>query len=276
MSSPQLASTSELQASFDYENPPELTLNDYYQILPLLNSYKAQIPKEVATHINSTDESRKNPEPKDILLICRTLLNLWVYSNTGEEKRQKVCSAIRREIFNTFGIATTSCICTMKQRASIIAAAGGADQLRVLKERFNVPYKDDNQFLYSFVSYLNSLVSDGFRKQYYSSSVAVLQSSYSGKSRLMSRLAELLPMAYICCPEKSVLPSYPLQTPIDWEMLFSFNTRREMPARTDFFILARCISFLNTLALFCASVALKCRYLLTLTILFYLVCFIVK
>lgn len=248
------------QEPFDFETPPRIPLDEYREALPFLAGYIDSIPREVAIHIDTKGIAWKTPESKYILPVCRALLDLWVYSSTGEDGRRKTCAKIREQMFSTYNVTTRGCLCIMRERASVIAAAGGAEQLSILKERFNVPYKDGHKFVYIFVSYLNSLIFHGFRTRYFSCSVAILQSSYSGKSRLMARLAELLPMAYICCPEKSVIPSYPLQTPIDWDMLLSMSSYDANSDLANSLIFARCISFLNTLALFCASVALACRY----------------
>lgn len=270
MDSYQSVSDSGSQEPFDFENPPKITLEEYYEVLPVLSCYKYYIPNDVAIHIDATGLRWKDPESKHILPTCRALLDLWGYSETGEEGRRKICAKIRRAMLHATGATTRSCLCTMRERASIIAAAGGAEQLSLLKERFNVPYKDGHQFVYNFVSYLNSLIFHGFRARYFSCSVAILQSSYSGKSRLMARLAELLPMAYICCPKTSVIPSYPVQTPIDWELLVSVPSYKTAHETTSFIFL-RCVSFLNTLALFCASVALACRYTCFAPTIFYII-----
>ena len=114
------------------------------------------------------------------------------------------------------------------------------------EKAFAVEFNDEHYGLARAVQYFEYCTVHGATGMIYSKSCAIVQSSGSGKSRLMTEIAALIPTLYVCHREDTD-QNYPPSTPFIRNFLLEVDTRENVRGKEDLFIFAKSI------ALYCSA-----------------------
>jgi hypothetical protein len=89
------------------------------------------------------------------------------------------------------------------------------EQMETIKKGFDTSYRDTSGLVGRFTAYVGGIISKWETSQLHSPHGAIVQSSGTGKSRLISEYASRVGLVMYCCLRKGVSTGYPPRTPAD-------------------------------------------------------------
>jgi hypothetical protein len=125
-----------------------------------------------------------------------------------------------------------------------------------MKDAFEADYFDPDDNLGTFERTFAFASANGASGSFYSKSVAIIQSSLSGKTRTMMELSRRIPMIYICNREPNESSGYPLSTPdlFDWLSTVPDYISGDL----DIYVHCQCAALLDVHGRYCLGVMQQC------------------
>ena len=148
------------------------------------------------------------------------------------EEHENVC----REVKHIFKLHE----CPLLNRPVVTTASATA---------FKVGYSDANHGLLRALRYFEYCAVEGASAEVYAKSCAIVQSSGSGKSRLVAEIAKHIPTVYICHRDDSERGSYPLSTPLIRDFLLDTSGLDNPQRNGDLYVFSKAIALYCTAAL---------------------------
>lgn len=164
--------------------------------------------------------------------------------------RTKVCEADASSVCAgtkfILGVKDVKCRLCSAPQTQDAAARSELDAQQFAKAFYDGSYADPNQGVARALNFFNHVSENGGVKDFYSKSVAVVQSSGSGKSRLIYELAARTPTIYVCL-RKSDDTGIPKGSPVDlYELIVGGpvpHIEDRVPGKSDLWVYSCCVAF---------------------------------
>ena len=145
-----------------------------------------------------------------------------------------------------------SCPCSSLQESrSNIAQLLTEEEVTSRQQEFNVSFFDRYYYSHSFQAFLEHVTVEGGRGTFYSKSVAIIQHSCGGKSRLVAEVGRRMPLFYICNRGPNDT-GFPLSTPDVIKRLAEHPLDKR--ARVEAFYFCRCVAFFCSISIVAQAV----------------------
>ena len=241
--SPPMLATGEVSSLVDLE--PELYPAAVYLVRASCNfpDHLEQIVESSLASIGAELKSIKCPPPttqlfNDCCKLLRRMLN---------KQDARLCCARLHKIAEATGENIERCPRCFKP------IEHSSEEIEAMQASFRVPIMDPDSNCIRALRFFLYCSVNGAGGKYYSKSCAIVQSSGSGKSRMITTLAEMLPVIYIC-ERKDEDTGYPHTLVKIFERLGDVSPEAKSLGLSDLYIYLRCVAFFQTSAKFAAAV----------------------
>ena len=119
------------------------------------------------------------------------------------------------------------------------------EQLKVVEQGFAEPYRDASGLVARFRTYVNRIIKDWKDRKSHSPYGAIVQSSGTGKSRLISEYARQGGLVMYCCLRRFKSTGYPPQTPQGIVELLTADSLLKDENRAEYFYLCYMAAILD-------------------------------
>lgn len=198
-------------------------------------AYKSAAEVARTMDISGVDLEQVSPQDQ-VESVC-----LFMRAKVPEEDIASVCAGTK---FN-LGTKDTCRLCSPPRNQG---AAGPPDPnaYQLAKAFYEGSYADPNQGVARAFNWFSNVSEHGGVKTFYSKSVAIVQSSGSGKSRLVYELAANIPTIYVCLrkPDDTGIPK---GSPVDlYNLIVGRPAPRiedRVPSKCDLWVYSCCVAF---------------------------------